>query len=254
MEINLELYKVIPLPNGNILLKLKKDIDSTPYNLVLTDASFYKACKRNIAKINIYEPTNLTKQLLKIIVDETTKMKSVANLIDKIRWIKENMSPSESTDKLKSDLESYTNIMVDKVDSYVRNIKKKIKNSTLIYLFASIIANVSGNYLSFGQEFFLLKLLNQYFPDMKLDYKQIYMIETRDDIDIMCEEKGGRYYELVQRLCAGDKKAFNGNEIDFFPSPFEISKQRISGEIFPHIQDDIYDDGDNWEDYDPTRM
>jgi len=40
----------------------------------------------------------------------------------------------------------------------------------------------------------------------------------------------------------------------FFPSPFEISKQRIWREIFPHIQDDIYDDGDNWEDYDPTRM
>ena len=58
MEINLDLYNIIHLQNRNIFLKLKKDIDSTPYNLVLTDASFYRACKRNIGKINIYEPTN----------------------------------------------------------------------------------------------------------------------------------------------------------------------------------------------------
>lgn len=252
MEINLDLYNIIHLRNGNILLKLKKDIDSTPYNLVLTDASFYRACKRNIGKINIYEPTNLTKQLLKIIVDEATKMKTIANFIDKLRWIKENISPSESTDKIKSDLESYTNIIVDKVDSYVRNVKTKIKNSTLVYLFVSIISNMSENYLTFGQEFFLLKLLNQYFPDIKWDYKQIYMIETRDDID-MCKEEGGRYYGLVQRLAQGDKKAFNGNEIDFFPSSFERNRQSISGEIFTHIQDDIYDDGYNWKDYDPCE-
>lgn len=86
---------------------------------------------------------------------------------------------------------------------------------------------------------------------MKLDYKQIYMIETRNDIDIMCEGNGGRYYGLVQRLCAGDKKAFDGNEIDFFRSSFEITKQSISSEIFHYMQDDIYDDGNNWKDYDP---
>jgi len=67
----------------------------------------------------------------------------------------------------------------------------------------------------------------------------------------MCKEEGGRYYGLVQRLAQGDKKAFNGNEIDFFPSSFERNRQSISGEIFTHIQDDIYDDGYNWKDYDP---
>ena len=60
MDINFNLYKAFTLPNGNILLKLRKDIDTTPYNLVLTDASFYRARKKNIGKINIYEPTNLT--------------------------------------------------------------------------------------------------------------------------------------------------------------------------------------------------
>jgi hypothetical protein len=60
MSINLDLYNIINLPNGNILLKLKKEIDKTQYNLVLTDISFYKACTKNIGKINIYEPTNLT--------------------------------------------------------------------------------------------------------------------------------------------------------------------------------------------------
>ena len=71
MSINLDLYNIINLPNGNILLKLKKEIDNTQYNLVLTDISFYKACKKNIGILNIYEPTNLTPQLLKIIIDET---------------------------------------------------------------------------------------------------------------------------------------------------------------------------------------
>ena len=68
MEINLNLYRVIYLANGNILLKMKKDIDETPYNLVLNDISFYIACRKNIGKNNIYEPTNLTNQLLKIII------------------------------------------------------------------------------------------------------------------------------------------------------------------------------------------
>lgn len=35
MNINNNLYKIIHLSNGNILLKLKKDFDETPYNLVL---------------------------------------------------------------------------------------------------------------------------------------------------------------------------------------------------------------------------
>lgn len=37
---------MINLPNGNILLKLKKDIDNTLYNLILTNVSFYKVCKK----------------------------------------------------------------------------------------------------------------------------------------------------------------------------------------------------------------
>mgnify|MGYP000719309998 CR=1 FL=1 len=63
MEINLDLYNIIHLRNGNILLELKKAIE-TEYNLVLTDTSFYRACEKNIGKINIYEPTTLTPNLL----------------------------------------------------------------------------------------------------------------------------------------------------------------------------------------------
>ena len=260
MEINLNLYKIVHLPNGNILLKLRKDVDETPYNLVLTDISFYRACKKNISKINIYEPTNLTKQLLKIIIDETAKMKTIDNLVERVRWIQENLSTTEITkenvdyiNQLKSNIESYKNIMLDKVDSYATNIKTKIKTSTLAYLFTNIIAQVSENYLTFGQEFFLLKLLNQYFPDIKWDYEQIYTIETYDDID-MCEEEGGRHYDLVQRLCQGDKTAFDGKEIELFPSSFERNKFSISEDIFSCIQDDIYNDGNNWKDYDPTDV
>jgi len=123
----------------------------------------------------------------------------------------------------------------------------------LAYLFANIIAKTSDNYLTFGEEFFLLKLLNQYYPNIKWDYIQIYTIETHDDID-MCEEEGGRHYELIQRLCNGDKKAFNGKEIELFPSSFESSKFRISEEIFRHIQYDLYNDEDNYEDYDPADI
>jgi len=89
MSINLDLYNIINLPNGNILLKLKKEIDKTQYNLVLTDISFYKACTKNIGKINIYEPTNLTFLLLKTIIDEAEKIKSQDDLFVKINWIQE---------------------------------------------------------------------------------------------------------------------------------------------------------------------
>ena len=266
MDINLNLYKAFTLPNGNILLKLKKDIDTTPYNLVLTDASFYRACKKNIGKINIYEPTNLTAQLLKIIIDETTKIKSMDNFIERVRWIQQNLTTTEIgqenvdyVNKLKKNIDSYLNETVEKklkytkVDPYVTSVRKKIKTSTLAYLFANIIAKTSENYLTFGEEFFLLKLLNQYYPNIKWDYTQIYIIETKDDID-MCEEIGGRHYELVQRLCNGDKKAFNGKEIEFFPSSFENSKFSISEEIFRHIQYDLYNDEDNYEDYDPASI
>ncbi len=258
MDINLNLYQAFTLPNGNILLKLKV-IDTTPYNLVLTDASFYKACKKNIGKINIYEPTNLTEQLLKIIIDETNEMKSMDNFIERVEWISKNLTTTEIgqenvdyVNQLKYDIDSYLNEIVAYTISF-ENLSKKIKTSTLAYLFASIIAKASGNYLTFGEEFFLLKILNQYYPNIKLDYTQIYAIVTHDDID-MCEKAGGRHYELVQRLCNGDKTAFDGKEIAFFPSSFERNKFSISEEIFTHIQDDIYNDGNNWKDYDPADI
>jgi len=258
MDININLYNIVQLPNGNILLKLKKDIDETYYHLVLTDVSFYIACKKSIGKINIYEPTSLTKQLLEIIINETIEIESYDNLCDKVKWIQENISTTqfdkengEYTNKIKSNIIRYINDIKKKVDYYSKNNKTKIKNSTWVYLFVKIVAELSGHNYGFGEEFFLLKLLNQYFAEIKWDYNQIYMFETDDDIS-MCAEMGQRYYNLVQRLCQGDKKAFDGKEIDFFPSSFERNKMSISEEIFTCIQDDIYDDGINWKDYDPT--
>lgn len=258
MEINQNLYKIVHLPNGNILLKLRKDVDETPYHLVLADVSFYVACQKNIGKINIYEPTNLTKQLLKIMIDETTNINSYDNFCEKVKWILENISTTEINkenvehiNKFKSNIISLSNDIKKKLENYCKNNKTKIKNSTWTYLFVKLIAELSGHNYSFGEEFFLMKLLNQYFAEMKWDYKQIYIFETNDDID-MCSEKGQRYYCLVQRLCQGDKKAFDGKEIEFFPSSFERNKMSISEEIFTCIQDDIYDDGINWKDYDQT--
>jgi len=87
--------------------------------LVLTDASFYKACKKNIGKINIYEPTNLTEQLLKIIIDETNEMKSMDNFIERVEWISKNLTTTEIgqenvdyVNQLKYDIDSYLNEIV----------------------------------------------------------------------------------------------------------------------------------------------
>ena len=55
-------------------------------------------------------------------------------------------------------------------------------------------------------------------------------------------------------LLKGDKKAFNGKEIKFFPSSYEEQKMNTSDEIFSHIKYDLYDDGINWKDYDPTYV
>jgi hypothetical protein len=107
------------------------------------------------------------------------------------------------------------------------------------------------HYTSFGEEFFLLKLLHQYFPDIKWDYEQIYIFETRNDIDTECSEQGGRFHELVTRLCKGDKTAFDGKEIEFFPNSFERNKMNISQEIFSCIQHNLDNDGVNWKDYEP---
>lgn len=258
MEINLNLYTAIHLSNGNILLRLKKDINETSYHLEIIDVSFYKACEKNIGKIHIYQPTNLTKQLLEIIIDETIKMKTVDNLYHKIDWIQANITSVELNNvnlefikKIKSNINTYTNDIKRKVEFYIKNNKPKIKITTLVYLFIKMIAELSGHNYGFGEEFFLLKLINQYFPDMKWDYHQIYILETNNDL-AMCSEKGQRYYDLVQRLCIGDKKAFEGNEIEFFPSSFERNKMSISNEIFSCIEDDIYDDGINSKNYDAT--
>jgi hypothetical protein len=269
MNINLDLYKIIHLPNGNILLKLKKDIDDTLYKLVLTDISFYKACTKNIGKINIYEPTNLTHQLLKIIVDEAEKIKSQDDFFDKIKWIQENISiikssiePNEDKEehinKFKTNILEYNKQIKNKIEHFIKenkinNKKSVIKKQTWIYLFVKIITGLSNHYLCFGEEFFLVKLLYKYFPEIKFDYEQIYIIETYNDID-MCIEQGERYFNLVNSLIKGDKKAFNGKEIEFFPSSYEKNKMSISEEIFYHIQYDIYNDGINWKDYDPIDI
>jgi hypothetical protein len=261
MNINLDLYNIVNLPNGNILLKLKKDIDYTSYKLVLTDISFYKACTKNIGKINIYEPTNLTHQLLKIIVDEAEKIKSQDDYFDKIKWIQENVLITEPNkineeyiNKFKSYIQNYTNDIKKKLEHYLKDRKTKIKKQTWIYLFVKIIAQMSEHYIErFFEEFFLLKLINQYYPKIKFDYEQIYMIETYNDID-MCKENGGRYYSLVQLLIKGDKNTFNGKEIKFFPSSYEKQQMNTSEEIFSHIKYNLYDDGVNWKDYEITNI
>lgn len=250
MEINLDLYNIIHLKNGNILLELKKSIE-TEYNLVLTDTSFYSACEKNIGKINIYEPTTLTLKILKIIIDESIKIESWDELFEKINWIQENISPSELGERYKSYIDFYMEEIEVRIDYFVKNSESKIKNTTLAYLFTKLIAQISGHYTSFGEEFFLLKLLHQYFPDIKWDYEQIYIFETRNDIDTECSEQGGKFHELVTKLCKGDKSAFDGREIEFFPSSFERNKMNISKEIFSSIEHDLDNDEINWKDYEP---
>jgi len=253
MEINFNLYNIIHLQNGNILLELKKAIE-TEYNLVLTDTSFYSACEKNIGKINIFEPTSLTPKLLRIIIDECSKIESWNELLEKINWIQENISATELGERYNSYIDFYMEEIEVRIDYFMKNNESKIKSTTLAYLFTKLIAQISGHYTSFGEEFFLLKLINQYFPDIRWDYEQIYIFETRNDIDTECSEHGGKFHELVTRLCKGDKTAFDGKEIEFFLSSFEKNKMNISQEIFSCIEDDLDNDGINWKDYDPRSF
>ncbi len=243
MEINYDLYKIIHLPNGNILLKLKNDIDNTPYNLDLSDSSFYKACNKNIGKINIYEPSNLTPQLIKFLMNRTSKIKSMKNYLTSIKWLQDNV-PTE----LKSSMIEQNNEIKIKIDIYTKN--NKIKSATLRYFYIKLISILSGHYSSFGEEFFLLKLLYKYYPSIKWDYKQIYLIETNNDIE-MCEEKGNRYYSLVKSLINGDKKAFDGIEVEFFEDSYNVTKHDFSDEIYSYIKNNLYDPK-NYKDYDPN--
>lgn len=247
MEINFDLYKIIHLPNGNILLKLKNKVDNTPYNLVLYDSSFYKACNKNIGKINIFEPSNLTPELIKILMNKTNKIKSMKNYLTSIKWLEDNV-PTE----LKSNMMKQSNDIKNKIDNYVKNNKTKLKSSTLRYLYIKIIGILSEHYSNFGEEFFLLKLLYKYYPNIKWDYKQIYLIETNNDIE-MCQENGDRYYSLIKSLINGDKKVFDGMEIEFFENTYEVTKHDFSDEIFQHIKYDLYN-AKNYKDYDPNKI
>jgi hypothetical protein len=244
MEINYDLYKIIHLPNGNILLKLKNDVDNTPYNLDLSNSSFYKACNKNIGKINIYEPSNLTHQLINFLMNKTNKIKSIKNYLTSIKWLQDNI-PAE----LKPSMIEQNNEIKIKIDSYAKNNKNKLKSSTLRYLYIKLVSILSGHYSSFGEEFFLLKLLYKYYSSIKWDYKQIYLIETGNDIE-MCEEKGDRYYSLVKSLINGDKKAFDGMEIEFFEDTYEVNKHDFSDEIYSYIKNNLYD-SKNYKNYDP---
>ena len=253
MEINFNLYNIIHLQNGNILLELKKAFEKE-YNLILTDTSFYSACEKNIGKIKIYEPTTLTPKLLRNIIDECSKIESWNELLEKINWIQENISATELGERYNSYIDFYMEEIEVRIDYFMKNNESKIKSTTLAYLFTKLIAQISGHYTSFGEEFFLLKLINQYFPDIRWDYEQIYIFETRNDIDTECSEHGGKFHELVTRLCKGDKTAFDGKEIEFFLSSFEKNKMNISQEIFSCIEDDLDNDGINWKDYDPRSF
>jgi hypothetical protein len=199
---------------------------------------------------------------LKTIIDEAEKIKSQDDLFVKINWIQENISSTEENEeyinKFKINILEYSKEIKKKIDHYSKdnktNKKKSvIKKQTWIYLFVKIITGLSNHYLCFGEEFFLFKLLYKYFPEIKFDYEQIYNIETCNDID-MCIEQGERYFNLVNSLIKGDKKAFNGKEIEFFPSSYEKNKMSISDEIFNNIQYDIYNDGKNWKDYEITNI
>jgi hypothetical protein len=245
MEINFDLYKIIHLPNGNILLKLKNEVDNTPYNLVLYDSSFYKACNKNICKINLYEPSNLTHELIKILMNKTNKIKSMKNYLTSIKWLEDNV-PAE----LKPSMIEQNNEIKIKIDIYAKN--NKIKSATLRYFYIKLVSILSGHYSSFGEEFFLLKLLYKYYPSIKWDYKQIYLIETINDIE-MCQENGDRYYSLVKRLINGDKKAFDGMEIEFFEDTYEINKYNFSDEIFQQIKYDL-GQAKNYKNYDTNKI
>jgi hypothetical protein len=114
-------------------------------------------------------------------------------------------------------------------------------------LYIKIICILSGHYYRFGEEFFLLKLLNKYYPDIRWDYKQIYLIETNDDMR-MCDDNGSRYCSLVNSLISGDKKAFNGIEIEFFEDTYEVNKHNFSDEIFQQIKYDL-DEPENYKEF-----
>jgi hypothetical protein len=197
--------------------------------------------------------------------DEAEKIKSQDDYFDKIKWIQENISTVEQNKENKEYINKFKSYILEnskeiknKVEhslkeNKINNKKSVIKKQTWIYLFVKIITGLSNHYLCFGEEFFLLKLLYKYFPEIKFDYQQIYIIETYNDID-MCKEQGERYFNLINSLIKGDNKAFNGKEIEFFPSSYEKNKMSISDEIFSHIRYDIYNDGINWKDYEMTNI
>jgi hypothetical protein len=180
-------------------------------------------------------------------MNKTNKIKSMKNYLTSIKWLEDNV-PTE----LKSNMMEQSNDIKNKIDNYVKNNKTKLKSSTLRYLYIKIIGILSEHYSNFGEEFFLLKLLYKYYPNIKWDYKQIYLIETNNDIE-MCQENGDRYYSLIKSLINGDKKAFDGMEIEFFENTYEVTKHDFSDEIFQHIKYDLYN-SKNFKDYDSNKI
>ena len=81
-------------------------------------------------------------------------------------------------------------------------------------MFIGCYGHISGQYKYYSGVFFLLKMLKQYYPESKWNYKEIFLIKTENNLT-ECNQEGESFYKLIQRLVNGDETVFNGKEIRF---------------------------------------
>lgn len=266
MDIDINLYNITRLDNGIIILKPKKIIDNTKYNLEITSLDFYEACKKNASKINIYEPTNLTNQIVEILYENVKKIKTYEELFMNLEKLKlalnleidNKFKKPDGTNK-KEQIEFCIYNLKNKINNYLKenNLKADTINKlTWGFLFVQTILNFGSLNFEESEIFFLLKLFHKYYPRIKWNYREIVLIEFYSDFDLI-KECGEKFNQIIIELVKGNKNVFNGTEINFFMSKLECDKQKLPQEYFPEIQNYLYygpDEIKSHDNYNPNYI
>jgi hypothetical protein len=226
----------------NPIISLKQNF--TYYNKYLVKSyknillsSFINDIVYNININCIYSPTKKTKEIIETLYNTSIGINTFNELTNILQWIGYNLILDNQIDILDNSINILDIYDVNKIKydmyreyiiNYLKNIKREIKTyteklnlkvdeiekSTYRFMFIGCYGYISGQYKYYSGVFFLLKMLKQYYPESKWNYKEIFLIKTENNLK-ECNQEGKSFYKLIQRLVNGDETVFNGKEIRF---------------------------------------
>ena len=201
----------------NPIISLKQNF--TYYNKYLVksyknilSSSFINDIVYNINIDCIYSPTKKTKEIIETLYNTSIGINSFNELTNILQWIGYNLILDNQIDILDNSINILDIYDVNKIKydmyreyiiNYLKNIKREIKTyteklnlkvdeiekSTYRFMFIGCYGHISGQYKYYSGVFFLLKMLKQYYPESKWNYKEIFLIKTENNLT-ECNQEG----------------------------------------------------------------